>query len=337
MFVNGDTVPPAVLARVEAALVSGWLETGIDSPHVSVVAVVAIDTPRAASASDVADRTWVESHGYDVAFSPPSAGRPDPCIAVVRFVVGGSEDMNPDLIAARAAAYAPGLCAFYARFGTPGGRIGEWLAAREFDVARRTLRSTSGGLAPRRPNGFAHEVMHPLRDWQAMETVRVQPPGGAPEEVPHDPLADATALRCADGDRSACSRLVLDPTLRMPAGVRDLTGATLFGGRADSVPALLLSEGWSPVVIEPFLAGVLNVEGPEHFAQFWKSSDPPVIAFERAFGRPLDDWVYDWMRHTIGPTRRATRIAVSPILTAACFLAFGLAVALRATDRRTAG
>jgi hypothetical protein len=90
-------------------------------------------------------------------------------------------------------------------------------------------------------------------------------------------------------------------------------------------------------VIDDYLSAVLRSIGKERFAMFWKSSEPPGIAFQNATGQSIGDWTLEWVHYTVGRTARGSQVSALTIVVALMLIAGGLALTAALANERAAG
>ena len=313
-MVTGTAATPELEARMRNAVSQYWRSLSITQPLVPVVSVLSVDTARVRN-------DYAEYPGSQIAFALPAPGTNQPCVAVLRVVLPHRRQMNFMRPIEQRAPELLGACAYYAAFGEPGTGIREWLASREFDLARGTDWTGSLELRPRQQRALWYIGVHPLTNWLNFNLAARQ--------------ASPVFLRCADGERSACAHLVLDSTLRAERARTRADRPNVVSTRPDTTP-LPSGLSWNAIVIDEFLAGVVRSEGRQRFQQFWKSDQPPAQAFQSAFGEPLDVWTARWTRYVVGPTKRATHTTPLTVLVMALFVTASLLAGFRIADRRTA-
>jgi hypothetical protein len=309
--VSGTEATSSDIETFTRLLEMQWDQLNLGQPIHPIVAVVRIDSVRSDFSDDL---DLSEAGGSDIAFGPPPPGTSGACLTVVRIALPPRQANVQTEIRARALS-APmlGLCAYYAAFGPPGRGVAAWLEARDYDVARASW--TLDDRMPAQKLKASHYILHPLH--------RV---AGEDEQLSTSPLAVALQ-RCTDGEASACRDLVLAPGLRPGTPTHDGSTLPSAPAAAGTVEYFELTTESSRSVTDRFLAALVANDGRGRFERFWKSDADAPIAFERAMGQPLGDWVRTWVHHTIGNTVRGTRL---PILTwlicLAILLAAGIAI-----------
>lgn len=193
-----------------------------------------------------------------------------------------------------------GPCAFYTRFGPPGGRIRAWLDSTDHVTATYPswIRSSDQAYSPR--------MIEPdLLLWAA--------PG---------------LVSCASGNRSYCREVVLSSDRRGPKDSRPdgmrvaaFDRRVAFGGHPFGVFALR------------YLSDLVLEMGEQRFKRFWTSPLSVDKAFVATMGEPLEDWTMRWARNQIGDTRSPTgatgRFVVLAIALAGTFLSSSVLWAMR--------
>lgn len=186
-----------------------------------------------------------------------------------------------------------GVCRFFARHGSPGDPMLDWLQAGASAFARNVVPADhhlrlNGGPA-RGPFGKVG------RSWY----------GGS-----------ARTDLCLSGSEESCSALILDPVVR-PAGVQHreiYLGELLKDSPVDLIPRYSVVQG-EMLGNQGHLLSLLEREfGAERFGIFWRSDLPVAEAFQMAFGQSLDRWTMDWLRRYVDPPARGPGVPAQATL-----------------------
>lgn len=195
-----------------------------------------------------------------------------------------------------------GPCAFYARFGVPSARVRSWLGARGYDLA---LAPMAYGEAA----GLSTTWMFFGTPWEFLYEL---PP---------------VALGCVAGRAVDCAR-----TIRSGDGApSDAVGGLVVAEQSWRLEGKRLANG------QRFLAEVLDVAGPERFAEFWTTDLPVDSALTLALRQPVGDWTAGWQRRVVPGVRLGPTLPVVPLLTGLTLLLLGPILAIWLAGRRQVG
>jgi hypothetical protein len=197
-------------------------------------------------------------------------------------------------------------CAFFARFGSPGQRVHDWLARSSWLPATYAAWDREADTwQPPAPRGH-------LTD--AVERFTLQ--GNRSSRIRQ--LLLPTGVGCIAGERAACARaLFTQPPTRDSSWLAGVMTTSAYSNAFfyERRPrALGPGERW-------VLSEMVRKLGPERFQQFWSSPLAPDAAFEKALGQPVDIWLSGWMRRmygdaTVGPELPSTGIAAGLLILA---------------------
>ena len=303
-----DAVPPASRQLLQSALDTVWHHLGLGVSKVSVVVVM--DWKGATTSADEPQ----ESAG--VLYLLPDSTDRGTCMTLIpgglwpRRVLAPetANDTRFDWFTLRLEWLRNGLgpCAFYAAYGTPGEPVRQWLAARQYDLARSPDWNASGG---ERPLGWP--LMSPATktwNWYGVYSL------------------PAAAVACLAGRANGCRAAVLAgadrgalPSLRQLAPERRWW-------REER-----LSQSYR------YLSDVAREVGRDRFLRFWNSPLPVDTALTAALRAPVGEWTARWQR------RFAPRLplgASAPPLAAAVGImlaAVALAIVAVTASRRAVG
>lgn len=279
-----ERLDTARAAAFREALDTAWRALGLGVTKVDV-GVVLVDRGLA--------RRWQQALGIrtgapSALYVLPDSLAPTTCVAIV-VAPPGTGRPQPAYLASLAPDWL-GPCAFLARFGTPGARVGRWLRARSYDVAARPdwgaatvalRRDTWSEMAPRDP-----------WYWTAIYFM----PHTAISCLAGRPAGCRDALRMGDeAGKLRDDALVVQSDLRWRLDRQGLVGA----------PHLL--------------SAVLQAAGPRRFAEFWQTDLPVDSALTIALARPVGEWTAEWERgHAsrphLGPAPQAKELLLSAAL-----------------------
>lgn len=278
----GASVVAATRAAVDSALVYAREKIG-PSPVMGVDVVAIVDSARINGTS-----VWPSGVGQ-VFILPERAG--DRCVVVLTMGSGSSFFHHRTLASEDARQNILGPCAFYAAFGMPGDSIRSWLRARGATLAL-------GGSWTRTPNLVSRDVGEGY--YYVRSDTNAYFPGGA--RVLH--YYSSRGIQCVLGDTEVCAASVLEPTL----GARPVAvgPAMKLSTRIEGFNAFDAGVEYGGRETE-MLADMLRSFGKDRFAQLWSSPDPLPVAFQRATGLSLGEWVATWAQELVpeidrGPT-----------------------------------
>ncbi|MGH7732434.1 MAG: hypothetical protein ACREOE_01725, partial [Gemmatimonadales bacterium] len=166
---------------------------------------------------------------------------------------------------AQFAEHSLSACGYYAAFGRPGPAIERW-----FTTSAIGFQTDPPGWRPEPDSTDWNQRQRAMwvdGGW-ALRLVR----GDLP--APYDYSADLA--RCAAGRSGVCT----DAALTLIPSPKLWWFNTAWG-----------TEGGIGQLAVSLLPDLVHDFGPDRFRTFWKSPDAVPIAFERAFGVSLDDWV----------------------------------------------
>lgn len=175
-----------------------------------------------------------------------------------------------------------GPCAWYARYGSPGEGVSEWLEQGGYRYAE--------GLRVSWPWESSGQETAEMR----FIGFRIIPGLGT------------SGAACVSGSRDGCRRALL------AAGGFEEVGAWPQSSGADqplsSSPRVyrMLRATWRMDFggAEGTVLSDLEAEfGTERFQTFWSSDREVMQAFEEAFGLPFEDWLLGWARSRWGDSR----------------------------------
>ncbi|MGH7533905.1 MAG: hypothetical protein ACREL4_11500 [Gemmatimonadales bacterium] len=158
-----------------------------------------------------------------------------------------------------------GACGYYAAFGRPGPAIERWFTG---SVIGLQTDPPAWRSAPDTTDWYQREKADWADGGWALRLARAGTP--APYEF------SVALASCAGGSAGACADAALTPFPPHRIG----WDYYYFGS----------SSGIGPLAMV-LLPDLIHDFGPDRFRAFWKSPDPVPVAFERAFGVSLDDWV----------------------------------------------
>jgi hypothetical protein len=124
---------------------------------------------------------------------------------------------------------------------------------------------------------------------------------------------------CRAGDASRCVDAMSVPD--------DNDGGTL------SLTALNSSEFYSNGS-GSLIAHAESEFGPDRFATFWHSNDAPASAFEKAFGRPMGEWVRNVMQTYFQKITRTPRMSLFTVVTSLVTIAAFFYAGMRTMQAR---
>ena len=208
---------------------------------------------------------------------------------------------------AQRAEHSLGACGYYGAFGRPGPAIERW-----FTMSAIGFQADPPGWRPARDS--TESELQTEAAWKdggwALRLVR----GGLP--APYD--FSWKLARCAGGISGVCADAVLTPISRSKLWWFN-TYWESDGGVGPLATSLL------PDLVHDF--------GPDRFRAFWKSPDAVSVAFERAFGVSLDNWVRGEVIAYYGPLELGAgdvgRAGISAFIWALVFLGLTALIARR--------
>jgi hypothetical protein len=209
-----------------------------------------------------------------------------------------------------------GPCRYYATFGLPGAPIYEWLRQRGALLAlggswthASTLDSPDRLYNPYysdRPDDF-----YPAPSW-------------------HYFYYSARAVNCFMGDARACESAVVE---KAPGNNPRAVGSAVRVGFTLGPVYRRSSVEFSGRETE-LLADMLRAMGRERFARFWASTDPMPVAFQKASGMSLGEWIVTWASEDIGMIRKGPTARTASVLMALIVAGLCIALSMLAARRR---
>ena len=323
--VHGADVPRSLRTSLDSLLRRelGGLRTPLDTAPVLVYVVLDTAT-RGNDALPGASRTrWI-----DAQYVLPAAVDGRTCVSIVRVGQSALDDRTRrngrllrDIALDGAAGKMLGPCAFIGAYGTPGPRIGRWLATTNHGLL---LRSPAPGTDTLRTS-----LPSLLGERETIVEIILRSTGWSPQrDWLHPDL-----VACAAGHDGRC--------------LAALGADAVESARADG-PMLLRSSGnpfdrdaW-PVERTRLMgsgvwlfASLHDRVGPEAFGRFWTSDLTPDQAWAHATGAPLAESTRDWVAETfeVGRTRRWPHPTALLLQLALAAVGVGGAIVLR--QRRT--
>jgi hypothetical protein len=243
----------------------------------------------------------------------------DPSPALYYALPGKDGDACVAIYAERAARARPlyrragpallGPCAYYFRFGSPGGAVDAWLR-----TGGSALAITSPGYAPPRwqpPRGSPRELL--------LATLRGEGQWWWIDQQLEFPLS---LNACLAGREEGCRAFVTGTR----AGNRSLRALGIHSQSpwiASSRPATYLSD-------------LLTEIGPVRFASFWRHDGTFEEAFASAVGTDLGTWTRGWVHARIGRGPGRPTVGVSALGTSVGAVGLFLALAVLVANRRRA-
>ena len=301
-FAGPDSLSDSARGLVRAMLdtASSQLGLGVTKISVGVVLSVEFDRP-SANPGTPEHRLW------SAAYLLPDSTDRTTCLTFLPITYWGrlgplrSASPAPDPLLAEQLRNGLGTCAYYARFGTPGHAVDQWLGSRAFDLVQYPW-----GLAL--PADSA---------WPPLQLDRNQPWFWA--FVYRFP---STGVACIAGRRLACRAAVL------AKGVGDPGSAIVSAERAWLHPP-------APAGAERYFADLVDHLGPERFGRLWNSELPVDTALAAALREPVGEWTRRWQATLVPPIRLGPVAPPSAIVLAALFgVAAVVLVMLTATRRQ---
>jgi hypothetical protein len=228
-------------------------------------------------------------------------GAADDCVAIYAEPV-----QRPRPLYRRTAPALLGPCAYYARFGPPGGAVDAWLRHGGVPLA-----ITSPGYPPpvHRPPPSRG------RGW-VLAALRGELPWWSVDQRLAFPLS---LNACLAGHGNGC---------------RDFVTGTRRSDRALRAIDVYQESAW---IVESgtatYLSDVLTEIGPERFTSLWRADGTLEEAFANAVGTHLGTWTRAWATERLGPGPGSSWISFAALGTsftaAAVFLAIAALVATR--------
>lgn len=302
-----SAIPPSAVHMVEAAMDTAWRQLGLADTKVRVSLLLELSEARPRT-RDPAPEV------QQVAYLEPDSTNRTTCLALVpvgpywtRFILGEQKSdqarMRSRFVQWLSAGLGP--CAFYAAYGTPGRPVRQWLAARNWDLARYL---DAPGI-----NGEIFSSLNLMGDprfswyWEAVYSF---PPA---------------TVACLAGRASGCRAAVLVGSDREV----DLT-----------IPQVVSIERrwWRTQHLLPgerYLSDVARTIGRDRFQSFWTSTLPVDTALAAALKQPVGEWTEQWERRFVPRIRLGAAAPLGAVAWALLLAAAALAtVALTASRRQ---
>ncbi|OLC08388.1 MAG: hypothetical protein AUH42_01490 [Gemmatimonadetes bacterium 13_1_40CM_70_11] len=248
----------------------------------------------------------------------PSATDGRICLALVPASkpMRWQRSLESDSVEVKAMRYALGPCVYYAVFGTPGLAVERWLETHQFDLAG-DLDWTLPTSPERGHEGFASIGMVNARFMFSRQFYQGNLFRGS-----------FTRVACAGGHRQACRLAVLDttrePQLPLPPGLfADNSYNWRFAPR-------LLEGGY-------FFSDLIQSQGRDRFARFWRSPLPVDSAFGAAMGVPIDEWTLQWAERKTYHMPLGSKVPLGGLLLSLVLAAVALAGGVALNARRQVG
>jgi hypothetical protein len=293
------SVPETAAAAARSVVGEQWAALGprASASHAQVfVYVDSTRIPRATSGE--AKPGTLESRALvDVVFALPEATGGERCVALVRM--RGSSSAH---IAALRRQSLVGVCGFFAAFGMPGTRVGEWLSASQYRFARRSDWNVARGTA------LDAAALYGLDDAGGRCLTGVA--GGC-----LDALSIGGAARTAT-PVTPRRRAIIDPGA--PA-------AYVAGQRVRNTP-LGNAE-------DELLADAVRSIGDDRFAKFWGSQSTPDSAYRSSSGTSLEAWTQQWLTRTYGAVGERPTVRVRDVAWIVLAAPLLLVIAVRPRER----
>ena len=225
-------------------------------------------------------------------------------------IIPGAQDPNP-----------LGPCAFYARYGVPGGEIARWLGSRGFTFA---MGAGAGGRLPWDPNMAAPRALR-------------RGLFGARSGYYSDFFVGPRAEKCLMGSTGSCLRAIADsvPSAYYPLFL--LTPTEDLSASGDRLAVRLYRYTRMSLLAGDDLDLFRDLEeefGGESFQRFWSSDLPLEGAFRAAFGVSPGDWVMARAQARLGVLEEAPPVRAGATLLTLMLVALLAGVAVVAQDRR---
>ncbi len=257
--------------QVRAAIDSAWARLGIGLSKISVGILL-----RPASPPGKVRHPFAELSGLGAIYLLPDSVDRATCLVVSglpRFVTDRTFRPSGDL--ADWAIQLLGPCAFYARFGVPGPRVEQWLAARSFDVA----------ISPSWDRPMQHSYQLIL--WMFRNPAQQDWWWNGVYSYP------ASTLACFAGRPEDC-RL----------------GLARFdhGGQGRRPKVVVPPDAWQSsrvnlIGAHSYLASIVGTVGVDRFQEFWTTSLPVDSALTLAVQKPVGEYTVSWLRGFSYPPR----------------------------------
>ena len=296
------TLPPVPvqtpLVRFDPRIPSGAVDH-LRATIASELSAVSANPPRHALAVIVVVDTGRIGGVYRRAVVLPGRGE-EPCTVVLTVV------LTEALIHAATLTLSPtdrllGTCAFYAAYGAPGAATAAWL---------RESRAASAQFL-QLPSGYTGSMR------------RRQLDAGFTAEA-----------SCRAGRREACLTLFA-PSRGVPI-FEDQTPAeslesTAVPGTQSYWTLWYLPEEY---LLQPGMLGALASElGPLHFGELWRGDRSIADGYRAREGRPLDEWLYEYIAARTLPYSAGPGIGALAWLLASGLVVLAVAATLRRTPR----
>jgi hypothetical protein len=288
---------------VEATMDTAWRQLGLAETKVRAILILELSEVRAPTGEPAPEQD-------QIAYLEPDSINRTTCLAFVpvgpywtRFILGERKGDPERFVAWLSAGLGP--CAFYAAYGTPGRPVRQWLAARNWDVARYL---DVPGIEGERFSSL-NLMGDPRFSWY-WEAVYSFPPA---------------TVACLAGRSSGCRAAVL-------AGAdRD---------RSMTIPQVVRIERrwWRTQHLLPgerYLSDVARAIGRDRFLSFWTSPLPVDTALAAALKQPVGEWTEQWERRFVPRIRLGAAAPLDATALALVLAAAAVAlVALRASRRQ---
>jgi hypothetical protein len=269
-----DSLVRLAAPLVEAALDSVWRDLGLGTTKIAVGVVVDVSARGGKAPAGTPFGEGLPG-GRDTYLLPDSTDRG---VCLLTVVVPNFSLPNYTIARLHESLKGSlGPCAFYARYGTPGARVRNWLSGRRFDLALSPSwdDDAAQGLA-----GYLSDMSGSRWWWPIIYSF---PP---------------RTVACLGSRLAACRQAVTDSDdgqqrtpLRplIPGAPWDFKQIRLVGG-------------------DHFLADVARTVGDDRFIEFWNTTLPIDSALSLALRQPIGEWTVNWERTRI-PT-----LPLSPVL-----------------------
>ena len=307
ILMTESAISPSKVQMVQATMDTAWRQLGLADTKVSVALILELSEPRPPTGDPAPEQD-------QIAYLEPDSTNRTTCLAFVpvgpywtRFILGTQKSdqarMRTRFVQWLSAGLGP--CAFYAAYGTPGRPVRQWLAARNWDVARYL---DAPGI-----NGEHFSSLNLMGDprfswyWEAVYSF---PPA---------------TVACLAGRPSGCRAAVLT------GSDRELTM---------TIPQVVRIERrwWRTQHLLPgerYLSDVARTVGRDRFLSFWTSSLPVDTALAAALKQPVGEWTEQWERRFVPRIRLGAAAPLGATAWALLLAAAALAtVALTASRRQ---